>query len=170
MKKMDRKKLKRIKTSHRFWQLAMRRSAKKNRTSVADHSVGNRKSLMVFIRRFVLMISVQRYPFSYQMHAHFYLVRPLCTKCSPKTCLSGGRKGRKTPVRAAIDTPITARTVLTATIQSVQPRSGATNCSWHKVAQRLCGGVHFVLLCQYTQTSQNSPRKYEQHGEGLSSS
>lgn len=93
MKKMDRKKPKRIKTSHRFWQLAMRRSAKKNRTSVADHSVGNRKSLMVFIRRFVLMICVQRYPFSYQMCAHFHLVRPLCAKCSPKTCLSGGCKG-----------------------------------------------------------------------------
>ena len=93
MKKMDRKKPKRIKTSHRCWQLAMRRSAKKNRTSVADHSVGNRKSLMMFIRRFVLMICVQRYPFSCQMCAHFYLVRPLCAKCSPKTCLSGGRKG-----------------------------------------------------------------------------
>ena len=93
MKKMDRKKPKRIKTSHRCWQLAIRRSAKKNRTSVADHSVGNRKSLMVFIRRFVLMICVQRYPFSYQMCAHFHLVRPLCAKCSPKTCLSGGCKG-----------------------------------------------------------------------------
>lgn len=170
MKKMDRKKPKRIKTSHRFWQLAMRRSAKKNRTSVADHSVGNRKSLMMFIRRFVLMICVQKYPFPYQMRAHFYLVRPLCAKCSPKCVFRAGARGRKTPVRAAIDTPITARTVLTATIQSVQPRSGAINCSWHKVAQRLCGGVHFVLLCQYTQTSQNSPRKYEQHGEGLSSS
>lgn len=64
MKKMDRKKPKRIKTSHRFWQLAIRRSAKKNRTSVADHSVGNRKSLMVFIRRFVLMICVQKVPIS----------------------------------------------------------------------------------------------------------
>ena len=90
---MDRKKPKRIKTSHRCWQLAIRRSAKKNRTSVADHSVGNRKSLMMFIRRFVLMICVQKYPFPYQMRAHFYLVRPLCAKCSPKTCLSGGRKG-----------------------------------------------------------------------------
>ena len=92
MKKMDRKKPKRIKTSHRCWQLAIRRSAKKNRTSVADHSVGNRKSLMMFIRRFVLMICVQKYLFSCQMRAHFYLVRPLCAKCSPKTCLSGGRK------------------------------------------------------------------------------
>ena len=93
MKKMDRKKPKRIKTSHRCWQLAIRRSAKKNRTSVADHSVGNRKSLMMFIRRFVLMICVQKYLFPYQMRAHFYLVRPLYAKCSPKTCLSGGRKG-----------------------------------------------------------------------------
>lgn len=142
----------------------------KNRTSVADHSVGNRKSLMMFIRRFVLMICVQKYPFFYQMCAHFHLVRLLCAKCSSKRFFRVGAEGRKTPVRAAIDTPITARTVLTATIQSVQARSGAINCLWHKVAQRLCGGVHFVLLCQYTQTFQNSPRKYEQHGEGLSSS
>lgn len=170
MKKMDRKRPKRIKTSHRFWQLAMRRSAKKNRTSVADHSVGNRKSLIVFIRRFVLMICVQKYLFSYQMRAHFYLVRPLCAKCSPKRVFRAGARGRKTPVRAAIGVPITTRTVLPATIQSVQARSGAINCSWHKVALRLCGGVHFLLLCQYTQTFQNSPRKYEQHGEGLSSS